>query len=98
MPRYQLTGDPPRSFKIVFILTFINFGAFAIVGMFHKYWALRSPEGAFTYPVRFKGDGLWYFRPIVGAYFTWSLAAHVAAMAVLAVIVYRNRHLLRRVR
>jgi hypothetical protein len=95
MPRYQFIGGPPRSFKIVFVLAFINFCTWAIVGGFRQHWALRSPEGAFTYPIRFKGEGLWYFRPVVGAYITWSFFAHFAAMALLALILYRNRHLLR---
>lgn len=70
---------------------------FAMAAKFRQNWALRSPEGAFTYPIRFKGDGIWYFRPIVGAYITWSFFAHFAALAVLGLILFWNRHLLKRV-
>ena len=68
-----------------------------IAGAFRRFWALQSPDEAFTYPIRFNGEGFWYFRPAVGAYITWSFVGHFVAMAVLALILYRNRHLLRRV-
>jgi hypothetical protein len=68
-----------------------------MAGLFHRYWAVRSPNATFSYPIRFKGEGVWYFRPAVGGYITWSFVGHFVALAVLALILYRNRHLLRRV-
>ena len=98
MPRYIFVGEPPRSFKILFIVAFINFFVTAMAWMFHRYWAVRSADATFTYPIRFKGEGVWYFRPALGAYITWSFVGHFVALAVLALILFRNRHLLRRVR
>jgi hypothetical protein len=80
MPRDQLTGDPARSFKVLFVVAFINLLVAWMAGKFHRFWAVQTPDATFTYPIRFKGEGVWL------------------ALAVLALILYWNRHLLRRVK
>ena len=62
MPRWVFVGEPPRSFKVVLIVALSNFLVAAIAAGFRQYWSLTSPEGAFTYPIRFKGTGISYFR------------------------------------
>jgi hypothetical protein len=98
MARYRFVGETPRSFKVVFAVALINFGVWAALLMFHQFFGRRIAEGAFTYPFRFKGDGVWYFPPVLGAYMKWALVGHVVALAVLGLIVFRHRHAIVRIR
>ena len=97
MPRYQFVGGTPRSFSIVFVLTFTNFLVAWCAGAFRQFWAREASGGVFTYPIHFKGSKTWYFPPAVGRYITWSFVGHFVAIVVLALICFRHRHELVRV-
>ena len=91
MPRYKFIGRPPRYFAIVFTLGAVNFFVTWILGMTRSLWAHQTPQGVFTYPMRFRGGETWYFPPALGWYLDVSFVAHFVALGVLGVIVYRHR-------
>ena len=91
MARYEFIGRPPRSFVVVFVLTFTNFWIGWTAGAFREFWARQSSDAVFTYPIRFKGGHTWYFVPVVGRYIEWSFVGHFIALALLGLICFQHR-------